>query len=101
MEWSEQYRLTAKDWVEKDAAARLAEESESAVLAQRISAQGDIPHNRAERIVRGSPEWAEYIKAMVDAKTAANLARVKKEYVRMKYMEEQSKNADARRERGM
>lgn len=95
---SENFRIAAKDWVEKDAAARLLEESKTATLAQRISQQGDIPHNKAERIVKGSEEWADYLGKMVNAKTAANLARVKMQFIHMKFSEQQSKEATRRKE---
>lgn len=95
---SEMYRLAAKDWVEKDSSARLLEETKTAVLAQRMKALGDMPAAHAEREVKASQEWAEYIKGMVAAKTAANLAKVTVEYYRMKFMEWQSANATKRAE---
>ncbi len=95
---SEQYRLAAKDWVEKDAASRLLEESKTAVLAQRMKNLGDMPTSHAERDVKASKEWHEWIASMVNAKTAANLAKVKMEYVKMKFHEWQSKEANKRAE---
>ena len=96
--FSEQFRLVAKDWVEKDAAARLLEETKTAVLSRRISQQGDMPHSKAERIVKASEEWHDFIKGMVDARTAANLAKVKKEYVDMKSWEFRAADATRRAE---
>ena len=96
--WSEQFRLVAKEWVEKDAAARLLEETKTAVLAQRMKALGDVPAAHAERDVKASQEWHEFIKGMVDAKTAANLGKVKMEYLRMKFSEWQSAEANKRTE---
>jgi len=99
MDISEQFRIAGKDWVSKDGTARMLEESKTAVLAQRISQLGDIPHNKAEREVKASPEWHDYISKMVDAKTAANLARIKLDFIRMKASEYQSKEANNRIER--
>lgn len=96
--YSEQFRMVAKDWVDKDAAARMLEESKTAVLSRKISDQGDMPHAHAERIVKASDEWHEWIKGMCDARTAANLAKVKLKYVEMKYFENQSANASQRAE---
>lgn len=96
---SEQYRLAAKMWVDLDGAARLLEETKSAVLAQRQKALGDMPAAHSEREVKASDEWADFIKRMVEARTAANLAKVRMEWTRMKFMEEQSANATARAER--
>ena len=95
---SEQYRVAAKDWVAKDGAARLLEESKTAVLAQRMKELGDMPVSSAEREVKASEEWDAYIKVMVEARTQANLARVKMEWTRMKFQEWSSENANKRAE---
>ena len=95
---SEQYRIAAKEWAAADNAARMLEESKTAVLSQRIKALGDIPHNRAERDVKASEEWQEYITSMVNERGRANLLKVKLEYIRMKFQEWSSANADKRAE---
>jgi hypothetical protein len=95
---SESYRVAAKDWVAKDGAARLLEDSKSAVMAQRMAALGDMAVNKAEQTVKASEEWDAYIKVMVEARTAANLAKVKTEWCRMRFMEWQSENANQRAE---
>lgn len=96
---SERFRIAAKEWVELDHAARLLEESKSAVLSQRMAALGDMPVSKAELQVKASDEWHEYIKAMVDAKTSANLKKVEIEWLRMRFSEQQSKEATERAER--
>lgn len=96
---SEQYRLAAIDWVDTDAAARMLDEGKSAYIAQQINKLGDIPHSKADRKVRASPEYADYIKKMVNAKTAANRARLELDYLKMKHMETTSAEANARSER--
>lgn len=95
---SEQFRLCAKRWVELDSAASLLEETKSAVLAQRMAALGDIAVNRAEQQVKSSPEWSEFIMKMVKAREAANLAKVRLEWMRMRFSEQQSREATARAE---
>lgn len=95
---SEQFRLCAKEWVEQDGAARLLDELKSATLAQRIGALGDMPYNQAERLVKSSPEWADYINQMVGARTKANLLKAKMEWIRMKHAEQQSSEASRRAE---
>ena len=95
---SERFRVSAKDWVEKDGAARLLEETKTAVLAQRMKALGDKPVAHAERDVKASEEWLDYIKKMVDARTAANLAKVRTEYMKMKFSEWISMDATRRAE---
>jgi hypothetical protein len=97
--WSEQWRLAASEWVDADAAARLLEETKSAVFAQMVLGQGDnIAVNRAENNVKGSPEWADHIRKIVEAKTHANKLRVKADYIKMRYWEEQGANASKRAE---
>jgi len=95
---SEQFRIVAKKWCDADAAARLLEDSKSAVLAQRIAALGDMAYNKAENQVKASPEWFEYIQKMNDAKRQANLYKVQMEYLRMQFSEWQSHNANRRAE---
>ncbi len=99
MNISEQFRLAAKDWVQKDAAANMLEETKSAVLSQRMAALGDMPVSKAEMAVKASEEWREFIKTMVQAREEANLAKVKCEYLRMRFSEWQSQEANARAER--
>lgn len=96
--FSEQYRLAAEEWVALDGAARMLEESKTAVLSQRMKALGDRPAAHAERDVKASREWTNFIKEMVEARTKANLAKVQMEFVRMKAMEWQSENATRRAE---
>jgi hypothetical protein len=96
---SEQYRLAALDWVAVDAAARMLEEGKTTYLAQQKAKLGDIPDSKAERLVKSSPEWADYIKKMVNAKTVANKQRVELDYLKMRHMERTSEEANARSER--
>lgn len=95
---SEQYRLIAKDWVEKDSAANLLEETKSAVLSQMMARLGDIPVSHAERTVKSSDEWMDFVTKMVRAREAANLAKVRCEFIKMKFSEWQSANANRRAE---
>lgn len=95
---SEQFRIAAKDWVDKDSAASMLEESKSAVLARLVSAMGDIPVNRAETTVKASEEWQDYITKMVNARGAASFAKVRCEFLRMKFSEWQSAEASKRAE---
>jgi len=99
--WSEQYRLQAVEWVELDMAANLLEELKSATLAQQMTLLGDIPVSHAERTVKASSAWTEYVTKMVEARKLANLAKVKTEFLRMKHQEQQSSEATARAERRM
>lgn len=95
---SEQFRLAAKEWVAADAAASLLEETKSAVLAQRMAAQGDVAVSRAEMAVKASEEWLEYVTKMVGARERANLLKVRLEWLRMKFSEAQSAEASKRAE---
>jgi hypothetical protein len=95
---SEEFRLIAKQWVDADAAARLLEETKTTVLNQRMKALGDMAVNAAEREVKSSPEWHEFIKELVDARTKANLLKCQMEYIRMKFNEWQALDANSRAE---
>lgn len=96
--WSEQFRLAAKEWSALESAASLLEETKTAVLSQKMMQQGDMPVNKAERNVKASEEWRDYIERMVKAREAANLAKVKLEFIRMKYWEEAGEAASRRAE---
>lgn len=95
---SEQYRLTAKSWVRADAIASLLEETKSAQLSQLMLKQGDIPVSRAEMNVKGSEDWKKIIADMVHAREEANLLKVKVEWLRMRFNEQQSADATRRAE---
>ena len=95
---SEHFRIVAKQWVDADNAARLLEETKTAVLAQRMSREGDMPAAHAERNVKSSAEWHSFISDMVNARTAANKLKVQLEFIRMQAHEQQSYEATRRAE---
>ena len=98
---SERYRVAAKEWVDLDHAARLMEETKSAVLSQKMASLGDMPVSKAELSVKASPEWHEFVTKLVDARTAANLKKVEVEWIKMRFSEQQSREATERAERKM
>ena len=82
-----------------DNAARLLEENKSIVLeTNKLKLGGDMADNKAEKLVRASPEWAEYIKAMVQARTDANRAKQKLKWIEMRHREQESFEATKRAE---
>lgn len=93
---SDDYLEVAEDWVTLDATARLLEESKSSVFSQRCLATGEKSVARAELVVKASPQWLDYIDKMVKARTAANKARIKVEYNKMRLQEWQSDAANER-----
>lgn len=96
--FSEQFRLAAKAYVELDKAATMLEEMKSAVLSQKMKALGDIPVSHAEREVKASQEWQDYITKTIDARTQANLKKYQLEFLRMRHSEWMSENANRRAE---
>lgn len=95
---SEVYRVTAKEWVEADAAANLLEETKSAVLSQHMKALGDMPVSKAELMVKSTADWEQFLTNMVEARKHANLLKVKLEWIRMRFSEWQSAEASKRAE---
>ena len=93
---SESFYEAAHDWVTLDATARLMEESKSSIFSQKCIELGDLPVNKAEQIVRASPEWHACLQRMVDAKTKANKAKIEIEYWKMKAQEAMSDQANER-----
>lgn len=96
--FSERFRVAAEDWVDKEAAAQLLEDTKSVVMAQKQAALGDMPVNRAEQAIKASPEWERYIEKIVEARKEANKAKVTMEFERLRFMENQSREANARSE---
>lgn len=116
---SEQFRLVAKAWVDADAAARLLEETKSSVFSKLVLSFQELngrslpdgakameikratSNAQAENMARASDEYMEHIQQMVAARDEANLRKVQMEYIRMRFSEWQSLNANARDERRM
>ena len=98
---SEQFRVVAKQWVDDDKAAKILEESKSAVLSQMMLKEGDIPVSKAEMRVKGSAEWQDYLDKMVNARADANLRKLHMDYLRMKEREADREDWNARSERKM
>lgn len=96
--FSEQFAEKGRLWAEKESAASLLEDCKSSVMAQRQAMLGDIAVNKAEQIVKASPDWMEYIERTVAARREANLAKVQMEFLRMKFSEHQSYEANQRTE---
>ena len=95
---SEEFRLVAKAWVDANAAANLLEETKSAVLSKMMLALGEKSVAAAEMKVKASDKWYNHVKKIVDARAEADLRKVQMEYVRMKFSEWQSNDANSRRE---
>ncbi len=100
---SERFRLIAKRWVEADEAASLLEETKSTVLSEMITKiigyNIGMAYNKAELSAKSSPEYKEFVTEMVHLRSKANLLKVKMEYIRMQFSEQQSHEATARAER--
>lgn len=102
---SEEYRIVAKAWIDADAGARLREEMKTPTLerlkGEVIKANPKLADNAAEREVKSSEDWHDYIRGMVDARTAASRFKAQLNYIEMKFKERQSLNATAREEMRM
>lgn len=93
---SEQLYRAGMDWADKNAAANLLEETKSATLSQMMSQHSTLPISRAEMMVKSSAEWMQFIQKMVDARHKADLAKVRLEYLRARFQEWQSAEANHR-----
>ena len=65
------------DWADKDAAAILLEQTKSSVLANLAIASGCKTVSEAERHALASPDYRFHVEHLVEARKAANKARVK------------------------
>jgi hypothetical protein len=87
-----------EDWADKERAAHLLEETKSAIMAQKQAMLGDIPVNRAEQIVKASPDWYEHLVIIVEARYQANRAKIKCDKIRMEERAINNREANARLE---
>lgn len=94
--WSEALKEAWDDWVDKEDAAHMLEETKTLVMAQKQAMLGDIPVNRAEQTVKASQEWYLHVETIVKARRAANKAWGEVEYVKMKHNEWNNEEANHR-----
>lgn len=99
---SEQFRIVARQWVDADAAAAILEELKTTTLenmkSKIITENGDMADNKAERLAKCSPDWEKYIREMCEHRAKANKLKLQMEYLRMKFNEQQSMEANGRHE---
>lgn len=96
----EQYRNAGLEWVDAEAAASLLEDCKSSVLAERMQdllAEG-MAVNRAEQTVKASPEWRSHVLSITEARKLANRCKIECEYLKMKFQEWMSQEANNRTE---
>lgn len=97
---SELYREAASRWADLDSAARMLEESKTAVFSQMVnSLLSEFPQYsmaKAEAKMKGTDAWQQYIDRMVRARTEANRAKIAVEYERMRFWEQSQDRADER-----
>jgi hypothetical protein len=99
---SEQYREAARKWSDADSAAHIMEELKSTTLEQKktalIKTNPGLAENKAERIIKSSPEWELYVREMCECRYHANRLKQRMEYLKMRHREWIGANADARAE---
>lgn len=64
-------------WAEADAAATVLEETKGTLLAKLLKEHFSEPAWKADALAKGDPRFEEHIKAMVDARRLATLAKVR------------------------
>lgn len=100
--WADRWLAESESWIDADNAANLLEGMHGVVFAQKVkellASDPKMPVNRAENEVKSSPDWEEYVRSEVQARTAANLKKIKAEHTKMKYYEHQSLEANTRAE---
>jgi hypothetical protein len=82
-------------WADALAAADVLEETKSTLLAKITKEHFDKPAWKAEAEAKGDSRYEEHLKAMVDARRLANLARVR--YDGAKAMGEFARSAESTR----
>jgi hypothetical protein len=99
---ADKYSKVGARWIDADNAARLLEETKTTLLDQRknalVEANPKMADAHAERQVKADPEWEEWIKKMVKARTVANKLRLALKVLDMRHSEQQSFEATKRAE---
>jgi hypothetical protein len=99
---ADKYSMVGARWIDEDNAARLLEETKTVVLEQRKAAiileNPGMADNAAERMAKSDPEWHEWIRGMVTAKTRANRLKLALKVIDMRHSEQQSYEATKRAE---
>jgi hypothetical protein len=99
---ADKYSMVGARWVDEDNAARLLEETKTVVLEQRkadiILVNPGMADNAAERQAKADPEWHEWVRNMVTAKTRANRLKLALKVIDMRHSEQQSFEATKRAE---
>lgn len=99
----EVWRLQAEEWADLDAAAHLLADGKSSVFSewsQALIAEG-MTISLAERTVKASEKYRDYLKKMNAARRRANRARVAMDYAKEKLWESKNADANSRAERRM
>lgn len=104
----ENYRLAAKEWVRLDHIARDLEDQKSCELEARkcalidaATAEDKMTDTKAERLVKASPEWRNYVRAVTQAKTDAQMARERMNHINKLQWAITNADANNRKEIGM
>lgn len=93
---SEQAYEAGLDYSDKNAAASLLEDLKSSVLSRMMAALGEMPVNRAEMKVKASDEWVDHVTRIVTARKVSDDAKFYHEYLRARFAEWQSEQANDR-----
>jgi hypothetical protein len=101
---SERYRLAGKAWREVQARATDYKENKDIVFSEMVMEvikREGVPVNRAERIVKASRPWKEFIEKLVDASNEAGDLRIELKALEIEAEEIKQRNINAARERRM
>lgn len=93
---SYQWHQVAQRWVEAESAADLLENTKSAVLSQMMSRRPEASVAAKELAVKASVEWEDYVTRIAKARKEANLLKVEKEFMTLRFWEANSQAATER-----
>lgn len=100
---SEQYRILGLQWADAKAAFKVRDELKTTNLAKMktvlMGQMGQMSEAKAERLVKSSPEWEQYIRDMCADEHRADRLRVQMKSLEIADSERIDRNANARAER--
>jgi len=100
---AERYRLAAGAWRQADRLAKDYKENKEAVLSRMVMEamrqDPGLATNKAERMVKGSKQWAEFLEKLIEACNKAADLKIELKAIEIEAEDIKQKNIQAARER--
>ena len=97
-DFTERWRLAAKEWLDLQDAADFLDGSKNDTLAEIVSRSPGNSHAEKERNARISDEWKEHRRKIIEANAAARRAKLRVQFAKMQREDHLNGEANRRAE---